>query len=279
MRLVGWIGMGAMAAALAGCAAPAALTVASYAADGASVMATGRSVSDHGLSILLKKDCALFRVVQGKAVCRPMTEDDPVYAIAFAHRTYDYSDPDDPSLAGAVEPVPEAPSATAPVMAAASPQPASPAPGSAPEAPPVVAVAAVSSTPAPASPPTSPPSSAPASVGAPKPASVGAPRSASASAVVPAAAPAAAARYRVVAGAFNELSGASTRRRAVRAQLRRMGLSDVEVLIVEMPADSAANYAVVTRLLEEGQANVLLGQLQLNQGDSPWKMRSEGPAL
>ena len=89
--------MAATAVALSGCAVPAAVSIASYAADGASLVSTGRSVSDHGISILLQQDCALFRFVRGRAVCKPMAKDDLVYDVAFANRTYAYRDPDSPS--------------------------------------------------------------------------------------------------------------------------------------------------------------------------------------
>ncbi|MCB9931091.1 MAG: hypothetical protein H6844_16945 [Alphaproteobacteria bacterium] len=94
MRLMRILGAGLALATLAGCAVPAAVTIASYAADGASLLTTGRSMSDHGLSILLRQDCALFRAVEGEPVCRPMQKTDPVYTLAFAPRRYDYPDPE-----------------------------------------------------------------------------------------------------------------------------------------------------------------------------------------
>lgn len=54
----------------AGCAVPAAVTVASLAADGVSYVATGKSVTDHGISAATGEDCALLRpVLQDKPVC------------------------------------------------------------------------------------------------------------------------------------------------------------------------------------------------------------------
>jgi hypothetical protein len=54
----------------AGCAVPPMVTVASFAADGASYAATGKSVSDHGISAATGHDCALLRPVFGdKPVC------------------------------------------------------------------------------------------------------------------------------------------------------------------------------------------------------------------
>jgi hypothetical protein len=44
--------------------------IASYAADGVSYVATGKSVSDHGISEVTGRDCAIWRVVKGKPICR-----------------------------------------------------------------------------------------------------------------------------------------------------------------------------------------------------------------
>ncbi len=54
---------------LSGCAVPPAVTVASLAADGVSYVATGKSVTDHGLSAATGEDCALLRVVRHQSVC------------------------------------------------------------------------------------------------------------------------------------------------------------------------------------------------------------------
>jgi SPOR domain len=54
----------------AGCAVPPAVTVASFAADGVSYVATGKSVTDHGISAATGHDCALLRpVLDDKPVC------------------------------------------------------------------------------------------------------------------------------------------------------------------------------------------------------------------
>jgi len=58
-----------LALGLSGCGAPPALIIASYAADGASYVATGKSVTDHGISAATGRDCALLRTIQGKPVC------------------------------------------------------------------------------------------------------------------------------------------------------------------------------------------------------------------
>ncbi len=64
---------------LGGCAIPAPLQIASWALDGLSLLATQKSVADHGISMVAQQDCALWRGVTEGAVCR---EDDPMAIIA-----------------------------------------------------------------------------------------------------------------------------------------------------------------------------------------------------
>jgi len=58
---------------LMGCAAiPAPLIVLGHVHTGAdvvSVIATGKTTTDHAISKILNKDCALFRIVKGKKIC------------------------------------------------------------------------------------------------------------------------------------------------------------------------------------------------------------------
>jgi SPOR domain len=55
---------------VSGCALPAGVVIASYAADGVSYVATGKSVTDHGLSIATGHDCALLRpILRQKPLC------------------------------------------------------------------------------------------------------------------------------------------------------------------------------------------------------------------
>ena len=54
---------------LSGCALPAAVSIASLALDASSYLASGKTVTDHGLSVVMDKDCALLRVVEGP-VCQ-----------------------------------------------------------------------------------------------------------------------------------------------------------------------------------------------------------------
>src|SRR3990167_3737344 len=55
---------------LGACALPAQVQMASWALDGVSMLTSGKSVTDHGISILAKKDCAIWRGVKGDDICR-----------------------------------------------------------------------------------------------------------------------------------------------------------------------------------------------------------------
>jgi hypothetical protein len=59
---------------LSGCGLPPAVMIASYAADGISYVATGKSVSDHGISAVTGRDCAVWRIIKGKAICTDQPE-------------------------------------------------------------------------------------------------------------------------------------------------------------------------------------------------------------
>jgi len=54
---------------LAACAPPA-LTIATYAADGASYAATGKTMTDHGISVATARDCEIIaRLLDGRPIC------------------------------------------------------------------------------------------------------------------------------------------------------------------------------------------------------------------
>jgi hypothetical protein len=55
---------------LGGCAAPAALTVASFAADGASLAASGKTMSDHAISAVSGQDCSTAGFLDTGVLCR-----------------------------------------------------------------------------------------------------------------------------------------------------------------------------------------------------------------
>ena len=63
-----WLLLAAAAVMLSGCGLPPAITVASLAFDFASYGATGKTVTDHGISMVLQQDCALLRGLQSE-VC------------------------------------------------------------------------------------------------------------------------------------------------------------------------------------------------------------------
>lgn len=56
---------------LSGCivALPPAIQMASLALDGASYLATGKSVTDHAISTVTAQDCAMVRVLKGDSMC------------------------------------------------------------------------------------------------------------------------------------------------------------------------------------------------------------------
>jgi SPOR domain len=55
---------------VSGCVIPPAVSIASYVLDGISYAATGKSVSDHGISAVAGRDCAAFRILKGQNPCR-----------------------------------------------------------------------------------------------------------------------------------------------------------------------------------------------------------------
>ena len=54
---------------LSGCALPLPLRVASWAVDGVSFITTKKTISDHGISIVSKRDCAIWRSIVARDVC------------------------------------------------------------------------------------------------------------------------------------------------------------------------------------------------------------------
>lgn len=64
---------------LSGCGIPPAISIASYVINGISYAATGKSISDHGISAVAGRDCATWRVIKGENVCKgdPSERADP----------------------------------------------------------------------------------------------------------------------------------------------------------------------------------------------------------
>ena len=148
------------AALLAGaCAAPVAAG-AGYAADGGMLAASEKTSTDHLISMVSKQDCAMWRVIKGRPVCKPRDGDKDPYKVDYddpqrmvAEDGVHYAPPlraaaDAPAAswdAAAYKPSPPAPSAPAPTSA----QPVTAVADAAPEPPP----AAASEPPRPAPPP------------------------------------------------------------------------------------------------------------------------------
>lgn len=65
-----WICLLCAPAVIAGCVSlPASVQIASLAVSGISYVATGKGPSDHLLSAIIDKDCALLRIVRSRPVC------------------------------------------------------------------------------------------------------------------------------------------------------------------------------------------------------------------
>lgn len=56
---------------LSGCAMPVGVTVATWAADGWSMLTTKKSILDHGISYVSGEDCALWRMFSDEDICKP----------------------------------------------------------------------------------------------------------------------------------------------------------------------------------------------------------------
>ncbi len=60
---------------LAGCGMPAPVQIASLIADGFSLFATEKTITDHGISMVAEKDCAVWRGVKGQDICLDGADD------------------------------------------------------------------------------------------------------------------------------------------------------------------------------------------------------------
>ena len=108
------------------CGAPLVVTAGSYAADGGLMVASDKSSTDHLASMVSKKDCALWRVFRGRAVCKEREGDKDPYAV-------DYNEPqrsvaeDGTSYSPPLRPAPDAPASSWDAAAYKAPPPAPPA--------------------------------------------------------------------------------------------------------------------------------------------------------
>ena len=67
---------------LGACALPMPVRIASWVADGIAYLTTEKSVTDHGISLVARKDCALWRGIKGEQICRD--EGETAIAVAAA---------------------------------------------------------------------------------------------------------------------------------------------------------------------------------------------------
>jgi hypothetical protein len=69
MRLLRITLLMGLVSGVTGCLLPPAFTIASLAADGFSLTTSGKTVTDHAISLLAHRDCRLWRLIQGKSIC------------------------------------------------------------------------------------------------------------------------------------------------------------------------------------------------------------------
>lgn len=84
---------------LGGCALPIGVQVASWALDGISFVATKKSMTDHGLSLVTQQDCAMWRAVKQEDICSQ--HEDSTTAIALLDDeddNFDHKVVDQPTL-------------------------------------------------------------------------------------------------------------------------------------------------------------------------------------
>src|SRR5882757_11347069 len=65
------------------CGAPLAVTGASYAADGSLLATSNKTATDHLASMISKKDCALWRALRGRPVCKEREGDKDPYNVDY----------------------------------------------------------------------------------------------------------------------------------------------------------------------------------------------------
>jgi hypothetical protein len=82
-----WLVLAAAAVVLSGCGLPPVLTFASSAADIFSYLATKKTVTDHGISFVLERDCALLRVLDGPICVEETKVETAVRKPAREHKT------------------------------------------------------------------------------------------------------------------------------------------------------------------------------------------------
>jgi hypothetical protein len=109
-----WLFVAVAAVSLLGCGIPPAVSVASLALDFASYGSTGKTVTDHGISMVLREDCALLRVLDGPicveeseegiATRKPARDDETPASRRFAYLADDVNRVMSPYAAEGFEP-------------------------------------------------------------------------------------------------------------------------------------------------------------------------------
>ena len=74
-RLMRWPAFAGVALLLSGCALPPAVTVVSFAADIVSLGETGKTITDHGISLMAQKDCVMMRVFSKTPICKDIPDE------------------------------------------------------------------------------------------------------------------------------------------------------------------------------------------------------------
>jgi hypothetical protein len=107
---------------LGACGAPVAVTAASYGADGVSLVETGKSTSDHFISMVSKKDCAMWRVLRGRDICKARKDGRDPYDVNYDEANRLPSE-DGVSYAPPLDAAPDAPATSWNAEAYAKPAP------------------------------------------------------------------------------------------------------------------------------------------------------------
>ena len=94
-----WLVLAAAAISLSGCALPPIVTYISSAADVFSYLTTRKTVTDHGISMVVQKDCALLRVLDGP-ICIEEVEEVVLSDCARFETSHDTAGTRDESGAG-----------------------------------------------------------------------------------------------------------------------------------------------------------------------------------
>jgi hypothetical protein len=79
-RISGVISAIVLSVLVGGCTIPVSVTVASWALDGVSYLATNKSITDHGISFIAGQDCAMHRIVTEmdfNALCHKYQDPEP----------------------------------------------------------------------------------------------------------------------------------------------------------------------------------------------------------